>query len=73
MLENESDAIIVRAIVNLAHNLGLTVIAEGIENAESLEMLKAVGCDVGQGFLFSKAVPQDELRAWLAEWNGRAH
>ncbi|TDK59258.1 putative bifunctional diguanylate cyclase/phosphodiesterase [Sapientia aquatica] len=73
MLENESDAIIVRAIVNLAHNLGLTVTAEGIENAESLEMLKAVGCDVGQGFLFSKAVPQDELRAWLAEWNGRAH
>ena len=69
MSGNENDAIIVRATVNLAHNLGLTVTAEGIENNETMQMLKGIGCDFGQGFYFSKAVSKAELEVWLAQWN----
>jgi diguanylate cyclase (GGDEF)-like protein/PAS domain S-box-containing protein len=59
------DEVIVRTIVNLAHNLDMDVIAEGIETEEQLESLKALGCEYGQGFLFSEAVPADEATALL--------
>lgn len=68
MLASESDAVIVRATVDLAHNLGLKVTAEGIENPEALEMLKQFGCDIGQGFLFARPMPKAELEAWLSAW-----
>ncbi|MDD5365575.1 MAG: bifunctional diguanylate cyclase/phosphodiesterase [Gallionellaceae bacterium] len=68
MLASESDAVIVRATVDLAHNLGLKVTAEGIENPEALEMLKRFGCDIGQGFLFAQPMPMAELEAWLSAW-----
>ncbi len=45
----------VRIIVSLAHNLGLSVVAEGIENQEQMEMLKRLGCELGQGYLFFRA------------------
>jgi EAL domain-containing protein (putative c-di-GMP-specific phosphodiesterase class I) len=50
---------IVRAIVDLAHNLHLDVIAEGVESADQLAQLRAFGCDYGQGFLFSRAVDSE--------------
>ncbi|MCH8877956.1 MAG: EAL domain-containing protein [Chloroflexi bacterium] len=56
---------IVRTIVNLAHNLNMDVIAEGIETESQLDRLKALGCEYGQGFLFSKAVPAEEATAIL--------
>ena len=59
------DDVIVRTIVNLAHNLDMDVIAEGVETEEQLESLKALGCEFGQGFLFSKAVPAEEATALL--------
>jgi diguanylate cyclase (GGDEF)-like protein len=59
------DEVIVRTIVNLAHNLAMDVIAEGVETEEQLESLKALGCEFGQGFLFSKAVPAKEATALL--------
>ena len=59
------DEVIVRTIVNLAHNLNMDVIAEGIETETQLDRLKALGCEYGQGFLFSKAVPADEATAIL--------
>ncbi len=68
MLSSENDAIIVRAIVDLAHNLGFTVTAEGIENIETMNMLKSMGCDIGQGFLFSEAIPRVNLEKWLSNW-----
>jgi EAL domain-containing protein (putative c-di-GMP-specific phosphodiesterase class I) len=46
----------VRAIVGLAHSLGLDVVAEGVESAEQAEELRALGCEYAQGFYFSKAV-----------------
>ena len=59
------DEVIVRTIVNLAHNLNMDVIAEGIETESQLDRLKALGCEYGQGFLFSKAVPAEEATAIL--------
>jgi diguanylate cyclase (GGDEF)-like protein/PAS domain S-box-containing protein len=56
---------IVRAIVNLAHNLGLKVVAEGIEREGQIDALMDLGCEFGQGFLFSRAVPEAQVRASL--------
>ena len=69
MAVNENDAVIVRSIIDLGHNLGLTVIAEGVEDAATAALLTALGCDEGQGFYLSHAVPAEALVAWLAERN----
>jgi diguanylate cyclase (GGDEF)-like protein/PAS domain S-box-containing protein len=61
------DAVIVRSIIDLAHNLGLTVVAEGVEDEASLEIVVANGCDSAQGYFFSRPRPADELTTWLAE------
>ena len=58
---HSSDMILSEAIIVMAHKLGLKVIAEGIETEEQLQLLKAVGCDYGQGYLFSRPVPADEF------------
>jgi diguanylate cyclase (GGDEF)-like protein/PAS domain S-box-containing protein len=57
---------IVRVIIDLAHNLGLKVVAEGIENQEQLELLRKLGCELGQGYLFSKPVDRQTIDALLA-------
>jgi EAL domain-containing protein (putative c-di-GMP-specific phosphodiesterase class I) len=57
--------VIVRAILGLAKGFGLTTTAEGVENAGQLAYLKANGCTEGQGYLFSRAVPADEIPALL--------
>jgi EAL domain-containing protein (putative c-di-GMP-specific phosphodiesterase class I) len=62
-----SDAVIVRSTIDLAHNLGLTVVAEGVEDEVALGMLIEYGCDSVQGYLFSRPLPAEELTAWLAE------
>jgi diguanylate cyclase (GGDEF)-like protein/PAS domain S-box-containing protein len=61
------DAVIVRSIIDLAHNLGLTVVAEGVEDEASLDILMANGCDSAQGYFFSRPRPADELTTWLTE------
>jgi len=65
MTENDDDAVIVRSTIDLAHNLGLKVVAEGIESAEHVDLLSELGCDVGQGYFFSRPLPAPELSAWL--------
>ena len=62
---NEHDTAIVRATVELAHNLGLLVIAVGVENEEQLEALTFLGCDRAQGYLYAPALPADQLAARL--------
>ncbi|MHC4230310.1 MAG: EAL domain-containing protein [Planctomycetota bacterium] len=57
---------IVRTIVMLAHNLGLTVIAEGVENQEHLTHLRSLGCEYGQGYLFSEPVDHEAAEALIA-------
>ena len=57
---------LVQAMISLAHNLDLQVVAEGVENLEQLHLLREFGCDQVQGYLISRAVPRAELEAVLA-------
>jgi diguanylate cyclase (GGDEF)-like protein len=61
MAHDPSDAAIVRSTIDLAHNLGLRVVAEGVENQESWRRLREQGCDLAQGFHVSRPLPGDEL------------
>lgn len=67
IIESESDAVIVRSTIDLAHNLGLSVVAEGVENKEVLNLLTILRCDAAQGYYFSRPIPATELSSWLAE------
>ncbi|NOY72729.1 MAG: EAL domain-containing protein [Gammaproteobacteria bacterium] len=67
MFSNDNDAVIVRSIIDLAHNIGLQVIAEGVENKESYDRLAELGCDLVQGYFISRPLPVDEFDKWLAE------
>jgi EAL domain-containing protein (putative c-di-GMP-specific phosphodiesterase class I) len=58
---------IVRSIVDLAHSLGLTLVAEGIETAEDESMLRSLSCDLGQGYHLSRPLPAQELMAWVTQ------
>jgi EAL domain-containing protein (putative c-di-GMP-specific phosphodiesterase class I) len=66
MTSDPDDAAIVRSIVDLAHSLGLRVVAEGVETIESWHALEVLGCDLAQGYLISRPVPGDEVIRWLA-------
>jgi len=66
LLEDEGDAAIVRSTVELAHNLGLRVVAEGVESAEAWELLASWGCDVAQGYHLSRPLAEGDLRVLLA-------
>ena len=55
----------VRAIVTLAHNLGMDVVAEGVETEEQLAVLRTLGCDYAQGFYFSEAVATGEADSFI--------
>jgi len=68
MLREESDAIIVESIIGLGHNLGLRVVAEGVEDRESWERLAELQCDSAQGFLISAGLPIDALVDWHERW-----
>ncbi len=67
-----NDAAIVSAIVTIAHALGLEVVAEGVETAEQLGFLRAVGCDAAQGYLFSRPLAAVEFERLLAGWRAPA-
>ena len=61
IVSNSHDAAIASSIISLAHNLGLNVVAEGVEDSETLEVLKMFGCDQYQGFYFARPLPPAEL------------
>ena len=61
------DAVIVRSTIDLAHNLGVTVVAEGVEDAAAMELLIEYGCECAQGYYFSRPRAADDLAAWLSE------
>jgi EAL domain-containing protein (putative c-di-GMP-specific phosphodiesterase class I) len=66
VLEGDPEAVhIVDSVVDLAHGLGLTVTAEGVETVGCLDVLRSVGCDVAQGYYFSKPLPPDALLEWV--------
>jgi EAL domain-containing protein (putative c-di-GMP-specific phosphodiesterase class I) len=62
------DEAVVRSVVELAHNLGFSVVAEGVENAEVWHRLAAMGCDEAQGFFMCRPLPADELPAFGRRW-----
>jgi diguanylate cyclase (GGDEF)-like protein len=65
MLKDDNDAIIVKTIIDLAHNLGREVVAEGIENEDTHDLLDRLGCDGAQGFHIGRPMPAVELMRWL--------
>jgi diguanylate cyclase (GGDEF)-like protein len=71
LMDDESDAAIVRSTVELGGSLGMRVVAEGVETAEVLERLAEYGCDVVQGFLISRPVPAAQLVTWLRARNAQ--
>ncbi len=67
MEENENDAVIVRSTIDLAHNLGLKVTAEGVETQDAWDTLGMLGCDYSQGFFMGRPMPAEKLETWLEE------
>jgi diguanylate cyclase (GGDEF)-like protein len=67
MEADDHDAVIVRSTIELAHNLGLKVTAEGVETEDAWDTLTVLGCDRSQGFLMSRPLPAKELSTWLRE------
>jgi diguanylate cyclase (GGDEF)-like protein len=70
MIGEGDDAMIVRSTIDLAHNLGLSTVAEGVESEEILEQLLDMGCDLAQGYLISRPLSSDDLLSYLdsGEW-----
>lgn len=71
MLDNKKDGVIVKSIIDLAHNLGLQVVAEGVETKAIAGKLNTLGCDLLQGYLFSKPIPASDFKQWLSRHNKR--
>ncbi len=69
MLTNKKDAMIVRSVIELGHNLGLEVVAEGVETKEILDALIQLGCDEIQGYYISKPLAPIHLQNWLSTFN----
>lgn len=70
LVENSEDAELTRAIVAMSHALGLTVLAECVETQAQAEILIEYGCDLAQGYCFSRPLPPEEFRARLGEGPG---
>lgn len=70
MHEDQDNNVIVRSTIELAHNLGYSVVAEGIENQEIYEILQSYHCDIGQGFYMSRPLPAKDIEKWLLDNEG---
>ena len=66
MATDTGDLAIVRAVVDLARHFGLLVVAEGVESERTVSLLEGLGCDIGQGFLFSRPLPYERFETWLS-------
>lgn len=71
MASSDQDLAIVRSIIDLGHNLGCKVVAEGVEDAAAWDLLQTLGCDAGQGYHISRPLPQQGFAHWLSDgaWN----
>ncbi len=72
MTTDRSDEVIVRSTIDLAHNLGLSVVAEGVEADPHLVALRRLGCDIAQGYYISRPFDSSAFLAWLEGWKGFA-
>lgn len=75
MLDDEHDEIIVNSTIQLAHNLGLSVVAEGVENHQTYQRLNELGCDLAQGFFIARPMDLEHAEKWLksGKWAEVAH
>jgi EAL domain-containing protein (putative c-di-GMP-specific phosphodiesterase class I) len=71
MNRNEGDLIMVQKTIEMGHELGMHVIAEGVETKEQLELLRLNGCDSVQGYFFSRPIPPKDLVIWLEAYRSR--
>ncbi len=65
--DDAKDDAILRATIDLAHQLGLTVVAEGVEDDAAIARLAALGCEHAQGYGIGKPIPQEQFLAWLSQ------
>lgn len=70
LASNSNDTAILQAVLNLGRNLGITTVAEGVETSVQAAFLRSQGCDLGQGFLFGRAVPGKNIPDLISTWNG---
>jgi EAL domain-containing protein (putative c-di-GMP-specific phosphodiesterase class I) len=66
LTRDEGSAAIVRSTIDLGHNFRLEVVAEGIEDRETWEALRALGCDTAQGYFISRPLPKERFTEWIA-------
>jgi len=66
---DQEDVALSKAIIAMAHSLGMKVVAEGVETAEQLQFLHSLGCDIAQGYYYSKPIPSDEFLSFLGNRN----
>ena len=69
MEQDRADLKIVRSTIDLAHNLGYRVVAEGVETAQTWAILRAMKCDMAQGYFMAKPMPEGDMQAWLGQWS----
>lgn len=70
MMENNESKAIVRAIISMAHDLNLRVVAEGVENSAQLNVLRSLNCDEIQGYIYSPALPVEDFESFVKIFNG---
>jgi len=70
-LQDRESAVVLSAITGMAHQLQLEVVAEGVETADQWSHLKALGCDVAQGYFVAPAMPGEQLLDWARAWEAR--
>lgn len=70
MMSDSQDLELVKIIIHIAHQFGMSVVAEGVEDEASLDVLRELGCDFAQGYYFSEALPAAEFEAWVRNWPG---
>jgi EAL domain-containing protein (putative c-di-GMP-specific phosphodiesterase class I) len=68
MMTSRDSEVIVRTIIDMAHNLGLRTAAEGVENSATLEHLVALDCDIAQGYFIAQPMPSDQVTPFLAAY-----
>ncbi|WP_239164899.1 bifunctional diguanylate cyclase/phosphodiesterase [Actinoplanes palleronii] len=73
MGDSHGDAVLVRTAITLGHNLGLSVVAEGVEDLAAVAALRELGCDVAQGYHFARPMPAEDFDQWLSDYSGRSY
>ncbi len=68
MMDHKDDETIVRSTINLGHNMGMKVVAEGVETEAMMAQLRMLDCDLVQGFHISRPLPPEKLEAWMDQW-----